>query len=122
MFIDITQSPPLLTNGELNIDLTPHLVDGFRVMSPSLARALGFRESFALIRSIPDEEKGCTLARTPGGEQRVDYLPETERQARSRTAFEFSECAVSHSCGVETSPQRRRYPRARVGATIEIGT
>lgn len=76
MSTDITHHQQPFTNGEFNLDLKPHPVDGFRVMSPGLARALGFRESFDLMRSIPDEEKGSALVRTLGGEQRVGYLTE----------------------------------------------
>lgn len=76
MSTDITQHQHPFTNGEFNLDLEPHPVDGFRVMSPGIARALGFRDAFRLMESIPDVEKGYTLARTPGGEQRVGYLTE----------------------------------------------
>lgn len=50
--------------------------DTFRVLAPQLAKALGFREAFDLLRSIPESEKGSELARTLGGEQRVGYVTE----------------------------------------------
>ena len=63
------------TNHEFDL---PILIDGdsFRVLAPQLAKALGFRDAFRLIESIPDAEKGYTTACTPGGEQRVTYLTE----------------------------------------------
>ena len=50
--------------------------DSFRVLAPALARALGFRDAFRMLESIPDAEKGYTTACTPGGEQRVGYVTE----------------------------------------------
>lgn len=63
-------------NGEFAIVIAEHPNDGFHVQAPGLARALGFREAFDLLRTIPDEEKGSELVRTPGGEQVVGYLTE----------------------------------------------
>jgi prophage antirepressor-like protein len=63
-------------NGEFAIVVTDHSTDGFRVQAPGLARALGFREAFDLLRTIPDEEKGSELVRTPGGDQRIGYVTE----------------------------------------------
>lgn len=63
-------------NGEFQLVVTEHEQDGFRVQAPGLARALGFREAFDLLRSIPTEEKGSELVRTPGGEQRIGYVTE----------------------------------------------
>lgn len=54
----------------------PDEVDGFHVPAPQVARALGFREAFDLMRNIPGTEKGSELVRTPGGEQLVGYLTE----------------------------------------------
>lgn len=64
------------SNGEFTLTIHPHDTDGFHVIAPELARALGFRDAFRLMESIPEEEKGYTLAGTPGGEQRVGYLTE----------------------------------------------
>lgn len=50
--------------------------DSFRVDAPDLARALGFRDSYDLVRSIPEVEKGYELVRTPGGDQRVWHVTE----------------------------------------------
>lgn len=64
------------TNGEFHLELLSHGSEDFRVLAPGLARALGFREAHDLLRSIPMEEKGSELVRTPGGEQSVGYLTE----------------------------------------------
>ncbi|OBF77010.1 Bro-N domain-containing protein [Mycolicibacterium fortuitum] len=61
---------------ETELTITPHDVDGFHVPGPQLALALGFREAFDLMRSLPDAEKGSELVRTPGGEQMVGYVTE----------------------------------------------
>ena len=66
---------PTFDNGEFQLAITP-AGDSFRVQAPSLARALGFRDAFRLMESIPDGEKGYTTACTPGGEQRIGYLTE----------------------------------------------
>ncbi|MFA4084834.1 phage antirepressor KilAC domain-containing protein [Mycobacteroides salmoniphilum] len=58
------------------LTIRPDEVDGFHVPAPQIARALGFREAFDLMRNIPDSEKGSELVRTPGGEQLVGYLTE----------------------------------------------
>lgn len=50
--------------------------DSFIVYAPGLARALGHREAYNLLRAIPDEERGSSVARTPGGDQQVWYLTE----------------------------------------------
>lgn len=62
-------------NREFELQLIPD-GDTFRVLAPGIARALGIRDSFRLMESIPEAEKGYTLACTPGGEQRVGYLTE----------------------------------------------
>lgn len=65
------------SNGEFRLEITPHDADGFRVRAPGVARQLGFREAFDLLRNIPDAEKGSELVRTPnGGQQQVTYLTE----------------------------------------------
>lgn len=63
-------------NAEFQIVVTEHQSDGFRVEAPGLARALGMRDAYRLLESIPDEEKGYTTACTPGGEQIVGYVTE----------------------------------------------
>lgn len=70
----MTQITPF-SNGEFDL---PIIADGdsFRVLAPQLAHALGFRDAFRLVESIPEEEKGYTTACTPGGEQRVGYVTE----------------------------------------------
>ncbi|HEV2928419.1 MAG TPA: phage antirepressor KilAC domain-containing protein [Propionibacteriaceae bacterium] len=50
--------------------------DSFRVEAPGLARALGYREAYDLVQSIPGDEKGSAVTRTPGGDQRIWYLTE----------------------------------------------
>lgn len=62
-------------NQEFQLRVTP-AGDSFRVDAPGLARALGFRESHDLVRSVPDGEKGSELVRTPGGLQNVTYVTE----------------------------------------------
>ena len=64
------------TDGEFKISISLHEQDGFRVQAPGLARALGFREAYDLLRNIPAEEKGSELVRTPGGDQQVGYVTE----------------------------------------------
>lgn len=66
----------LFRNGEFELAVTLHPVDGFRVQAPGVARALGFRDAHRLTEAIPDGEKGYTTACTPGGDQRVWYLTE----------------------------------------------
>lgn len=63
------------TNDEFALDLIPD-GDSFKVAAPGLARALGMRDAFRLLESIPDDEKGSTLACTPGGEQRIGVVTE----------------------------------------------
>lgn len=72
----MTADPTPFNNGEFQLQIRPHETDGLRVLAPSLARALGFREAYDLLRSIPLEEKGSELVRTPGGDQQVGYLTE----------------------------------------------
>jgi len=65
----------LFDNGEFVLRFTP-AGDSFTVPATEVARALGFREAFDLVRSIPEGEKGSELLRTPGGDQRTWYLTE----------------------------------------------
>lgn len=64
------------SNGQFELAVTPHPVDGFRVQAPGLAKALGFREAFDILRNIPEGEKGSELVRTLGGDQQVGYVTE----------------------------------------------
>jgi anti-repressor protein len=68
-------APAIFQNDEFQLRVTT-ADDSFRVEAPGLARALGFRDSYALVRSVPDTDKGYTLVSTPGGEQQVWYLTE----------------------------------------------
>ena len=65
----------IFRNSEFELRIRP-VGESFHVGAPELARALGFRQALDLVRSIPDEEKGYELVRTPGGEQRAWYLTE----------------------------------------------
>lgn len=65
----------IFENGEFQLHITPN-GDSFTVEAPGLSRALGFREAYDLVQSIPDDEKGSGLARTPGGDQRVWHVTE----------------------------------------------
>lgn len=64
------------SNSEFELEIKPDGADSFRVFAPGLARALSVTDAYTLLRSIPDEEKGSALVRTPGGEQRVGYVTE----------------------------------------------
>lgn len=66
----------MFNNGEFELNIQPHPLDGFRVLAPGLAKALGFDSAKDLLRSIPETEKGWELSPTPGGVQRVSYLTE----------------------------------------------
>lgn len=95
-------------NDEFSLDMIPD-GDSFKVVAPALARTLGFREAYDLLRTIPDEERGSELVRTPGGSQRVLVLTEAgfyralgQRQAaritdeRQRAAVERFQTWVYH--------------------------
>ena len=62
-------------NEEFALELLP-AGDSFKVAAPGLARALGMREAYDLLRPIPESEKGSELVRTPGGEQHVGIVTE----------------------------------------------
>jgi phage antirepressor YoqD-like protein len=64
------------SNGEFNLSVTAHPNDGFHVSAPEVAHALGIRDAYRLLETIPAEEKGYTTACTPGGDQRTTYLTE----------------------------------------------
>jgi len=61
---------------EFDLSIEMHDTDGFRVLAPGMARALGVADAYTLLRSIPEAEKGSALVRTPGGQQYVGYLTE----------------------------------------------
>lgn len=63
------------TNGEFDIEVLPR-DDSFIVLAPGLARGLAFKDARDMLRSIPDDEKGSALARTPGGDQQVWHVTE----------------------------------------------
>lgn len=65
----------MFDNGEFELEVTPD-GESFTVAAPGLARALGFREAFDLIRNLPDDEKGSDSVRTLGGDQRVWHVTE----------------------------------------------
>lgn len=65
------------SNGEFQLSIEPHPVDGFRVLAPGLAKALGFAAAKDMIRTVPDSEKGWELVPTLGGTQNVTYLVES---------------------------------------------
>lgn len=65
----------MFSNGEFELHLTP-VGDTFKVEAPGLARALSFAKARDMVRSLPDDEKGVELARTPGGNQEIWYVTE----------------------------------------------
>ncbi|MFI7125906.1 Bro-N domain-containing protein [Nonomuraea sp. NPDC050153] len=65
----------LFDNGEFELRIRED-GDSFIVEAPGLARSLGSRDARTLLRSVPDEEKGYALVRTPGGEQEVWHVTE----------------------------------------------
>lgn len=68
-------TPVVFGNDEFEL----HLIqrdDTFETVAPGVARHLGFRDATAMLRTVPDDEKGYTLVCTPGGDQRVWTLTE----------------------------------------------
>lgn len=65
----------LFGNGEFAIEVIP-AADTFTVSAAGVARALGFRDAYRMVETVPEDQKGYTLAGTPGGEQRVWFLTE----------------------------------------------
>lgn len=63
------------SNSEFHLDMIPD-GDSFNVGAPGLAKSLGFRDAPAMMRSVPDAEKGYTSRCTPGGEQQINYVTE----------------------------------------------
>lgn len=62
-------------NGEFDIELIPD-GDSFIVRAPGVARGLAFKDAHTMLRSLPEDEKGSALVRTPGGDQTVWHLKE----------------------------------------------
>lgn len=63
------------TNAEFNIEVLPRNTS-FIVLAPGLARGLAFAKAADMVRHLPDDEKGCELVRTPGGDQQVWHVTE----------------------------------------------
>lgn len=63
------------TNDEFGIEIIPS-GDSFRAIAPGVARGLAYKDAWNLLRSVPDDEKGSSVVRTPGGDQQVWYLTE----------------------------------------------
>jgi prophage antirepressor-like protein len=63
------------TNAEFDIEVLPR-EGSFIVLAPGLARGLAFAKAADMVRSLPDDEKGCELVRTPGGDQQVWHVTE----------------------------------------------
>lgn len=65
----------MFSNGEFQLHVIP---DGetFKVSGPTLAKALAFRDASAMVRNLPDDEKGSVLEATPGGDQLVNFVTE----------------------------------------------
>lgn len=68
-------TPIRFGNDEFDLELIPR-GDTFIVTAPGVAKYLGFRDSTAMLRAVPEDEKGYTLVCTPGGDQRVSILTE----------------------------------------------
>lgn len=64
------------SNGEFQLSIEPHPVDGFRVLAPGLAKSLSVDSAANILRSIPEEEKGYSLVNTLGGQQNVGHVTE----------------------------------------------
>ncbi len=69
MGTDLT--PLTFSNGEFDLTFHPNGSGGWWIPAAPVAVALGFREAYDLTRTIPDDEKGSEIVRTPGGDQRV---------------------------------------------------
>lgn len=65
----------MFSNGEFQLNVIPD-GDTFKVAGPTLAKALAFRDASAMVRNLPDDEKGSVLEATPGGDQLVNYVTE----------------------------------------------
>ena len=66
----------VFSGGGYSLDVQRGDEGSFIVLAPGLAKALGFRDSADLLRSIPAVEKGYELVRTPGGDQRTGFVTE----------------------------------------------
>lgn len=69
-------TPVLFSNDEFELQLIPSDGDTFIVVASGVARHLAFRDATAMLRAVPEDEKGYTLVCTPGGDQRVSFLTE----------------------------------------------
>lgn len=65
----------MFSNDEFELQVTP-VGDTFKVQAPGLARSLSYAKARDMVRSLPDDEKGVELARTPGGNQEIWYVTE----------------------------------------------
>jgi prophage antirepressor-like protein len=62
-------------DGEFDIEVLPR--DGtFIVLAAGLAKGLAYKDAWNMLRNIADTEKGSSLVRTPGGDQRVWHVTE----------------------------------------------
>lgn len=62
-------------NSEFDIEVLPR-GGSFIALAPGLAKGLAFAKAADLVRHLPEDEKGCELVRTPGGDQQVWYVTE----------------------------------------------
>ncbi len=115
------------TNGEFELTITP-AGDSFHVLAPALAKSLGHREAFDLLRNIPDDEKGSELVRTPGGDQRVGFVTEAGfyRAIGQRQAARIADDAIRAQVErfqswvyADVIPSIRRHGAYATPATIE---
>jgi anti-repressor protein len=65
----------IFDNGEFSLEIIP-VGDSFIARASGLARALGMRDAYRLVDTLPDDEKGYTLSCTPGGDQEIWHVTE----------------------------------------------
>jgi prophage antirepressor-like protein len=130
----------LFNNGEFNLEITP-AGDSFIVNAPGLARALGFKDGYDVVRTVPEDEKGSGLVRTLGGEQKVWHVTEAgfyrvlgQRQAaRIKNAeirdmvvrfqkWVFAEVLPAIRRGELLAPQQRAIPQDYPSALRALAT
>ncbi|MEV4438220.1 Bro-N domain-containing protein [Streptomyces sp. NPDC049577] len=63
------------TTGEFDIEILPR-GNSFIVLAAGLAKGLSYKDAWNMLRSVPDDEKGSSLVRTPGGDQHIWHLTE----------------------------------------------
>ncbi|KAB7850179.1 BRO-N domain-containing protein [Streptomyces mobaraensis] len=63
------------TNAEFDLQVLPR-PGTFIVLAPGLARGLSYKDARDMLRSVPEDEQGSALVRTPGGGQRVRHVTE----------------------------------------------